>query len=332
MRKGLDIPARVGYNIKTKLKLNFKMKGRSMRYKLLMMLLLAALLLGGAALAEERLSIVCTDFPCYDFARQVAGDAADVTLLIRPGVEVHSFDPSPADILAIGQCDLFVYIGGESDAWADGILAGFDGGDAPRTLRMMDAVTPVEEEGDEAAHDHVAPEYDEHIWTSPKNAMAMVGALEQALDAIDADNATAYAANAEAYIAEIANIDAAFAQIVAEGSRREVVFADRFPFLYFVREYGLDYVAAFHSCTADTEPTPQIILSLIQRIAQDRVPVVFTIEMSTQAVARTVAEETGVDILTMHSIQTVTQDEFDAGETYASLMWKNVEALREGLK
>ena len=119
--------------------------------------------------------------------------------------------------------------------------------------------------------------------------------------------------------------------MVAEGKRRELVFADRFPFLYFTREYGLNYVAAFPSCTSETEPTPQTLLTLIQKVVQDGIPAVYTIEMSTQAVAKTVAEETGADILTLHSAQTVTQAEFEAGESYVSLMEKNVEALREGL-
>ena len=284
------------------------------------------------SLAEGKLNIVATDFPCYDFARQAAGERADVTLLIHPGVEVHAYEPSPADILTISQADLFVYIGGEGDAWAEGILSGFDGGDAPECLRMMDVVSPIEEEGGDARHAHDAPEYDEHIWTSPKNAMAMVGALGDALGRIDPDHAADYAEAAGAYGAQIAEIDAAFAEIVEGGARRELVFADRFPFLYFVREYGLDYVAAFPSCTADTEPTPQTIMTLIQTILRDGIPAVYTIEMSNQAVARTVAEETGAEILTMHSLQTVTQDEFDAGESYVSVMWKNVEALREGLK
>lgn len=292
--------------------------------------LAVALLLAccAGALAEGRLSVVATNFPCYDFARQVAGEDCDVTLLIKPGVEVHSYEPSPADIVSIGGADLFVYVGGEGDAWAEDILEGFDG-DGPATLRMMDAVTPLKEEA--AGHDHAEPEYDEHIWTSPKNAARMVSALADALCGLDDANADAYRANAEAYIARIDAVDAAFAEVVEGGARREVVFADRFPFLYFVREYGLDYVAAFPSCTADTEPTPQTMLALIQRVVEDHIPAVYTIELSTQAVARTIAEETGTKILTMHSLQTVTQAEFDAGESWASLMEGNVEALREGL-
>jgi len=307
--------------------------GRLILMKRMAVLLVLALVMSVLPVAAEgRLNVVATNFPCYDFARQVVGDRGTVTLLIKPGVEVHSYEPTPADIIAIGEADLFAYIGGEGDAWADNILSGFDGGDAPATLRMMDAVSLLEEEGDDDHDAHDAPEYDEHIWTSPKNAMAMVRAMADALCAIDADNADAYRASSEAYIGEIAALDAAFEEVVENGARRELVFADRFPFLYFTRAYGLDYVAAFPSCTADTEPTPQILMTLIQRVVGDHIPVVYAIELSTQAVAKTVAEETGAGILTLHSMQTVTQDEFDAGETYVSIMTRNLEAVRKGLE
>ena len=299
--------------------------------RMAVLLVLALVIMAFPAMSEGRINVVATNFPCYDFARQVVGDRGEVTLLIKPGVEVHAYEPTPADIVAIGAADLFAYIGGEGDAWADNILSGFDGGDAPATLRMMDAVSLLEEEGDDAHDVHNGPEYDEHIWTSPKNAMAMVRAMADALGALDEANAGAYRVSAQAYIDQIAALDAAFEEAVENGARRELVFADRFPFLYFTRAYGLDYVAAFPSCTADTEPTPQILLTLIQRVVEDHIPVVYAIELSTQAVAKTVAEETGAGILTLHSMQTVTQDEFDAGETYVSIMTRNLEAVRKGL-
>ena len=299
--------------------------------RIMLIVLMTALICAAPTLAEERLNIVATDFPCYDFARHVAGDRADAVMLLKPGTEAHAYDPTPADILAISDADLFVYVGGESDAWADSILAGFDG-DGPATLRLMDCVTPIEEEG-EHAHEHGdAPEYDEHIWTSPVNAMAMVEDLAGALSEIDAPNAAYYAQNAEAYRAQIAGIDAEIREIVASAPRKTLVFADRFPFAYFVREYGLDYLAAFPSCTADTEPSVQVLMALIDRVIDENIPAVYTIELSTRAIARTVQEETGAAILTLHSMQTVSQDEFEAGETYVSLMQKNVEALREGLR
>lgn len=285
------------------------------------------LLLCGAAQAEGKLSIVCTDFPCYDLARQAAGELAEVTMLLKPGVEAHSFEPTPADILQIGEADLFVYIGGESDAWADSILSGFDGGDAPATLRMMDAVEDLIEEEDA---DH-GPEYDEHIWTSPVNAMRMENAVADALCRLDAANAQEYLDNASDYNTRIAAIDDEIRTLVSGAKRRTLVFADRFPFIYFVREYGLDYLAAFPSCTADTEPSAQIVMSLIERVAGEKLPAIYTIEMSTQAIARTVAEETGAEILTLQSMQTLSQADFDAGASWVTLMEQNVEALRKGL-
>lgn len=334
----IDMGARGDYNTEMKLKMKFKMKEPDINMKLKKILIaLAALALFACVgtSAEGRLNVVAVNFPCYDFARQVLGDLGDATLLVHPGVEVHSYEPSPADIIAIGEADLFVYIGGEGDTWVDNILSGFDASEAPATLRMMDAVTPLEEEEHEHdhGHDHAeeGPEYDEHIWTSPKNAAAMVDALAAALQAVDPEHADAYGENAAAYQAQIEAVDGEIEAIVAGAARRELVFADRFPFLYFVRAYGLDYLAAFPSCTADTEPTPQTIMGLIDRVRQDGIPAVYTIELSSQNVARTVAEETGAKILTLHSMQTVTQDEFDAGESYVSLMRGNVEALREGL-
>ena len=298
--------------------------------RIILLALVLALIGALPAIAEERLNIVATDFPCYDFARQVAGDRADVTMLLKPGTEAHAYDPTPADILAISDADLFVFIGGESDAWADSILAGFDA-DGPATLRLMDRVSDLVLEEVGHAHDE-APEYDEHIWTSPVNAARMVASIGDALSDIDPENAQYYRDNADAYNAQIDAIDAEIRAIVEGAPRKTLVFADRFPFAYLVREYGLDYLAAFPSCTADTEPSANVLMALIETVAREGIPTVYTIELSTQAVAKTIAEETGAGILTLHSMQTVSQSEFDAGETYVSLMQKNVEALREGLK
>ena len=304
-----------------------------MKKILLALSVLGMIMIGGTAMAEDKLSIVATDFPCYDFARQVAGERANVTMLIKPGVEVHSYEPSPSDILAISQADLFVYIGGEGDAWVRNILEGFDAGEAPQSLRMMDVVEALPEEHDSEAHSHDAetPEYDEHIWTSPQNALRMVAAMATALSEVDPDHAADYGSASANYSAQIAEIDAAIAQLVQAGVRHELVFADRFPFLYLVREYGLDYTAAFPSCSAETEPSPKTMMALIDRVIEDQIPVIYTIEMSTQTVARTIAEATGAQIETLHSVQTVTQQEFEAGESYVSLMWKNVYALQKGL-
>lgn len=302
--------------------------------KLAVLLLSVLVLLCGSSAFAEELTVVATNFPCYDFVRQVAGDKAEVTMLIRPGTEVHSFEPSPSDILTIGGADLFVYIGGESDAWADDILESFEEG--PRALRMMEHVELLEEvhyEGDGHAHHHNHSELalDEHIWTSPRNALQMLKAVEEALCEAAPENASVFRENADAYAAEIEAIDAELTRIVAEGERHDLLFADRFPFLYMAYDYGLHYSAAFTSCASETEPSARKLVELIEIIRDEEIPVVYTIEMSTGAIARTLAEETGAEVLELHSVQTVRRSEFDDGETYVSLMKKNLAAIEKGL-
>lgn len=299
-------------------------------HKLLTIVLAAALLLSGTALAGETPDIVCTNFPCYDFARAVTGGMANLHLLIKPGAEVHSYEPTPADIIAIADCDLFIYIGGESDAWVEDILSSF-GDDAPDTLRMFDCVEVVEEADDhehDGTHEH---EYDEHIWTSPVNAQKMVRAIADKLADDFPQYGDDWSANADSYIDEIGKLDAQFRDVVSQAARREMIFADRFPFLYFVREYGLDYVSAFASCASESEPSAKVMMDLIDRVRSDGVSAIYTIELSGGKTARAIAEETGAEILCFHSIQNVSESDFSAGETYLTLMTRNLEALKEGL-
>ena len=302
--------------------------------KLLVVLVLLAAMPGIApASAAEMPEIVCTSFPCYDFVRAVMGEAASVCMLIKPGAEVHSFEPTPADIMAIAGCDLFVYIGGESDAWVEDILESF-GNDAPQTLRLMDCIGELAEsdhghDHGDAHHDMLA--YDEHIWTSPANAMAMVQAVSARLCEISGENEAVFSANAAAYCDEIAMLHAQFAEAVESGMRHEMIFADRFPFIYFAHEYGIEYVSAFASCSSESEPSARVMMELIDRVIADDIPVVYTIELSSQRTAKTISAETGAKILTFHSIQNLTEADFAAGESYVSLMQRNLEALREGL-
>ena len=288
-----------------------------------------------AASGEAALRVVCTSFPCYDFVRAVAGDAAEIALLIKPGAEVHSFEPTPLDVRTIAECDLFVCIGGESDAWADDILSSFGDG-APRTLRLIDSVEALEEEEVEGmtVHPEAAEpdeiEYDEHIWTSPVNAMRMVEAVRDELNELRPGSA-AFLENAGEYLAEISEIDAELRALVDTAARRELIFGDRFPFLYLAREYGLEYWAAFPSCAAESEPSARTLSFLIERVRADGVPAVYQIELSGGRTARTVAEETGAEVLTLQSAQNVSEADFSAGATYVRLMRENVEALRKGL-
>ena len=293
---------------------------------LLALCLLLAACSAGAESEGEPLRVVATDFPCYDLARQVLGSDASLTLLIRPGMDTHTYEPTPADAKAVYEADVLIYIGGTSDAWVEDMLA-----DAPgvAAVRMMDSVQPLEEAHAEHGHEDIS--YDEHIWTSPVNMRAMLSSVEEALCAADPDGASTYRANAEAYDAQLVQLDQTFRDLVSGAARTELIFADRFPFLYFAREYGLSYVSAFSGCSEEAQPSVQAVAALIDAVEQDGVPVIYVIEMSTGDVARAVAEQTGAEIVEMHSCQSVTGEEFEAGETYLSLMIRNVEALRKGL-
>lgn len=303
-----------------------------MKRAFLLTLILSIVVMGcGVSRAESSLNIVCTGFPCYDFVRAAAGERANVQMLIKPGSEVHSFEPTPSDVMAVAGCDLFVYIGGESDAWVTDILDSF-GNAAPDTLRFFDCIEAlVADDTHDHDYDDHTEEYDEHIWTSPQNAMEMMNALADELCKIDPDGSETYILNAKNYNSQIADLDAEISEIVRNAVRKELIFADRFPFLYFAKEYGLEWHAAFPSCSSESEPSAKTIAELIDRVKNDQIPVVYTLELSSGKTARTISEETGAKVMTLYSIQNISGDDFAAGETYLTLMQRNIEALREGL-
>lgn len=291
----------------------------------LLLTLLTAVSCGTPPTESEGLSIVTTNFPLYDFAREIVGEAGTVTLLLQPGEEVHSFEPTPKDLLTVRDCDLFLCIGGESEAWVDELL---ETPDLKNTavLRLIDSVAPSAEEHD--GHEHTE---DEHIWTSPKNAVRMVEVIAERLQTIDAENAAAFASNAAAYVAELTALDEAFRQAVSEGTRRTLIFGDRFPFLYFVEEYGLSYAAAYPGCAEASEPSAATVAALIEQVKTENIPVVFCREMSTGRIADTICEATGAAKRVFHSCVNLSAEEQKAGETYLSLMYQNLAVLKEAL-
>jgi zinc transport system substrate-binding protein len=296
----------------------------------------------------EKVSIVCTIFPGYDFARAVAGDLADITMLMPPGAESHSFEPTPRDIITIQNCDVFIYVGGDSDTWVKEILGSMDTS-AMTVLSMMDIVDVVEEEikegmqtddGHEHDHDHEHShsedehgdsEYDEHVWTSPVNAARITQAVADTLCALDADSADIYKENTAAYIEALNALDAALRAVVRDAARSTLIFGDRFPFRYLVDEYGLDYYAAFPGCSSDTQANAKTVAFLIDQVRAEKIPVVFTIEFSNGKMADTICEATGAKKLLLHSCHNVTRDEIRDGVTYLSLMTRNIDHLKEAL-
>lgn len=300
--------------------------------KRILSLLLAAVLVlslsGCAALPtnnDDRLQVVCTLFPPYDFVRQVAGEAVAVTLLLDPGQESHTYEPTPKDIVTIQNCDLFICGGGESEAWVADILASI--GEDVRVLKLMDCVT-LDEDAHEHDHEHEA---DEHVWTSPKNAVRIVGHITDALCALDTAHADALRAAASDYTAQLGALDKQFQETVDNAARRHFVFADRFPFRYFADAYGLSWDAAYQSCDSHAEPSAATVTALIDRVKAEKIPVVLYIEFSNQQLADTLCEATGATKRLFHSCHNVTADELAAGATYLSLMTDNLSVLKEAL-
>ncbi len=294
-------------------------------------LLLTLLFAFGSASA---LTAVTTIYPQYDFLRTICGDRIDVTMLIKPGAEVHSYEPTPKDVLAIAACDLFVYGGGESDTWVEGILE--SSGTEAKVFAMMDCVPlleeeEIEEDEEDAAHMHEETEYDEHVWTSPKNAMLIVQALCDTLCEIDPDGSDVYTANTANCLAELAELDGALTEVCTNSELHTLVFADRFPLLYFVKDYELDYAAAFPGCSSETEPSAATLTRLIETTIDRKLPAVFRLETSNDSIARTVSDAADTEILVYHDCHNITADDFASGKTYLEYMWENVESLKTAL-
>lgn len=489
-------------------------------FSILISLMLVAMLFAGCNQplsskndGTEKLSVVSTIFPGYDFTREVAGEQVELTMLLPPGGESHSFEPTPQDILKIQNCDVFIYVGGESDTWVDGILDSMDtsgmkilsmmdlvetvpeeivagmeedhghdheidpddihdrplsdwtgswstienalssgamdeyvahqaeenevdfatqkenytkrwksdyptleitgdgltmGGkavayqytgyrlvesdhgssvwygfeatdavsDAPKYIAFSDHGTGGHEEEEHDEHEEELPhfhirygsesfdallamenwaptyfpagtsdeavteamsghgheeEYDEHVWTSPINAMRITQAISDALCTLDAEHADSYRANCDAYVAKLEELDASFRAVVQNAARRTLIFGDRFPFRYFVDAYGLEYFAAFPGCSTETEASVQTVTFLMDEVKAQQIPVVFHIEFSNEKMADTISEATGAKKLLLHSCHNVTKTQFEAGVSYLELMTQNVAALKEAL-
>lgn len=298
---------------------------------------------------DGRISVVTTIFPQYDFVRQIAGENVELKMLLKPGEETHSYEPTPQDIIAIQNSDIFIYVGGENDAWVEDILESMPEADM-RTLKLMDCVDTVEEEHvegmqeqpghsheeeesheDETKEEHSVHEIDEHVWTSPVNASAIVDKIKELLVQADPENRQIYEENAEACEADLAELDAEFRDVVDNAGRSLVVFGDRFPFRYFADEYGLDYYAAFPGCASDTEPSAATMAFLINKVKEEEIPAVLKMELSNENIANAIAEATGTEVRTFYSCHNLTAEEFEDGETYLSMMQKNVETLKEVL-
>lgn len=376
----------MGLNIK-------KLPGGSLLYHGAALLLGMALMTGCAQgagagglseLQDDRLFVVTTIFPYYDFVRQVAGDRVKLKLIVPAGMDSHSFEPTPADMIDMERADVLICNGGEMEQWVSQVLDSLDTSHM-KILTMMDYVDVVEEEHVEGMEDgghaheedhvhegghaqeegHAAAEtqggseglgfygggageyqeffdqndghdlgieYDEHIWTSPVNAQAIVKIISEALGEADPKNREHFRRGRDAYLGELKELDAQLRQAAAQGRHRMIVVADKFPFRYFADEYGLSYRAAFSGCSTDTEPSAKTIAYLIDKVREEQIGAVYYLELSSHRTAEIISEETGAVPLLLHSCHNVTRKQFDEGVTYLQLMRGNAENLRKGLE
>lgn len=308
--------------------------------KLLAFLLAAALLLALAACGipadSDRLSVVATLFPQYDFARNLVGDRADVTLLLDFGTDAHSYDPTPADVIAIARADLFVYTGDDMELWAAKLLQSPDIARAIEngSLTVLDLSQHVEpvclHAHDHGAGDHDHGEYDPHIWTSLENADRMCAAIADALSAIDADGADVYAKNLAAYREKLSALRAEAAAIVP--ARDTVYFGGSFAFAYLFHELGLHHKSVFEGCASHAEATAADIAEIVDSMRQSTAKYVFYDTPSEEKTARLIADLTVAEPLRLHAIHNISKAEFDAGEDYLSLMRQNLATLRKALE
>lgn len=285
---------------------------------------------------SDKIQIISTIFPTYDFARQVCGNNAEITQLLPLGGEMHSYEPTPQDIIKIQNCDLFIYVGGESDSWVDKILESME---TPiKTIKMMECVNVVEEEIVEGMESETKvnaakdPEYDEHVWTSPKNAIKITEAITKALCEIDAGNKDFYNTNLTAYIVELNQLDLSFTDFFSMVINKTIVVGDRFPLRYFADTYGLEYYAAFPGCSGETEPSAATIAFLIDKVKAENISTVFYMEFSNHIIADSIAEATGAKTAMLSACHNVSEENFENGATYISIMEKNLTTLEEAMK
>lgn len=286
---------------------------------------------------SDKLSIVVTTFSTYDFSRQIVGDNADVTYLLGPGVDAHGYEPTANDLVKLKNADVFIYIGGEMEKWVDKVFE-TDTIDKSKTtiIRVTDCINTIEETDVDGAEEEEEEEeegaFDEHIWTSPTNAKKMVEYLGKEFGNIDSNNKEIYTKNAEDYIAQIEDIRLKIDDIVKNKKRNRLVFGDKMPMQYFLNEFGLEASAAFNGCSTETEPSTKTITYLINKVKEEKIPVVLYIELSTGKTAKSIADESGCEAMQIQSLHNISKEDFESGETYVSLMNRNLEVLEKALK
>lgn len=327
---------------------------KTKRFLLGVAVLLMVLILTGCAgegsADDGKMSIVCTNFPAYDFVMNIIGEDNEnikVTYLLEKGVDMHNYQASADAIAQIMKADLCVYVGGESEEWVEDVLGSPSAKNVTR-VRFMDVVElkhevikegmehDHEHEGENEEHEHAEEcTYDEHVWLSLKNAVKMAEAVCTAIMELDADNAGIYRANADKYIVKLNALDTEYQTLVDSAENKVIVVADRFPFLYLADDYGIEYYAAFPGCSAESEAGFETIAFLAEKVKEYKTPVVFQIETSNGSLVKTVinaAGESNVKQGVLDSMQSVSKEKTENGYSYITAMQNNLLALKEALK
>lgn len=301
-----------------------------MRKLLVLVLILALALVGCGNDEAKEISVVATLFPQYDFTRNIAGENADVTLLLDFGTDSHSYDPTPMDILKIAKADLFIYTGDNMELWAKKLLESADIAQAIESgsLKVLDLSEHVELH---AHNDHDHEDYDPHIWTSPKNAVSMCKAICTSLSELDGENAHRYEANLAAYSEKLAELDVALSEVALGASLREVIFGGSFAFAYMFEEYGLSHISVYEGCASHAEPSAADLSRVVNAAKNLGAKYILYDTETEKKTAQIIANESGASLLHIHAIHNISKAEFDSGEDYISLMKKDIEALRKAL-
>ncbi len=291
---------------------------------------------------HEGLNIVCTAFPQYDFAKNIIGSDDGLTLLLDDGADLHSYEPTAQDIIRIGSADIFIFVGGASDDWAEGVIRSANNPDL-KTIAIMDLVKTLKEEyvsgmqQENHVHEHLDAHSgdhsgeDEHIWLSLKNAVKITESLCEQICEADPENSDKYITNSKNYITELCTLDTEYQKMISASSRKTVLFADRFPFRYLTEDYGLTYFAAFAGCSSESEASFETMAFLIDKTKELDLPYVLTIEGSDGSLAKTVCESTESKIAVLDSCQSVSMSDIKNGTSYINIMKSNLEVLQEAL-
>lgn len=286
---------------------------------------------------EGKIDIIVSIYPVYDFAKQVAGDKANITMLLPPGVEIHDYEPTPQDIIEIKNSDLFLYLGEQLEPWGDTITSGIDNQenikDVSQGIQLLENEEFEKEYMPESDEEHDGHEkYDTHIWLDPLKSIEIVRNIEEELVQKDPENKMYYEENAEEYINKLKKLDNDFQETMKNAQKDEIAFGGPFSYAYFIKRYNIKFVTAYDSCGENGEPSVEKIFKVIQEIKKENLPVVFFKELSSGNIVKTISEETGAKSLEFNSVHTVTQKQLNDGETYLSIMYRNLENLKQAMQ